>query len=128
MTITVGESFQRLSSGRKWYAYSGPIFGGAGVPALITMIDIPDTGLDDSYVRVIPYYGVPVVAAPGTALGIEITIDGIAITRSQADDILRLTKDFELFIPKQSRLLIESRNSFGNNTQERGVNVLGWYL
>jgi len=129
MTITVGETSTTLSSGRKWYAYSGVIVGGGAVPAFITLLNLPNTGLRDSFVRVNPFYSFPIAFAPGSALGIEVTIDGIVVLRSQGNDInYHRDESFELFVPKQSSMLIESRNTPANNGQERGCNLLGWYL
>tara|TARA_Y100000310_G_C20687791_1_gene820225 strand:+ start:2597 stop:2986 length:390 start_codon:yes stop_codon:yes gene_type:complete len=129
MTISVGESSTALSSGRKWYAYSGVVAGGGGVPAFITLLNLPDTGLRDSFVKVMPFYSFPIAFAPGSALGIEVTIDGIVVLRSQANDIIyQHDESYELFVPKQSSLLIESRNTAANNGQERGCNLIGWYL
>ena len=35
---------------------------------------------------------------------------------------------YDLFIPRQSKLEVISNNTADNNTQERGVNLIGYYL
>jgi len=131
MSITVGEAYATLSGRRRWYAYSGVVFGPVGAPTLITLVNIPNVGLKDSFIKILPYYGAPASILAGTGLGIEVSIDGISVLRSQADSIgssSPLPSSYDLFIPRGSALLIESRNTLGNNTQDRGVIVLGSYM
>jgi len=134
MSITVGEASAEMASGRRWYAYSGIVIGGVGVPALITLNNIPNTGLRDSFIKIFPYYGVPASVAGNSLLGFQVTIDGIVVLSAQFDDSDRgfsgngTGSNYELFVPRQSSILVESRNTPANNTQERGCNLLGWYM
>jgi len=128
-TINAGQSLQRFTQD-KWYAYSGIVQGDITVPASITLIDIPNTGLKNAFVKIQPSYGEPTVTSGGNALGISISIDGIEVVKSQLSDPNDRTEvvEYELFIPRQSRLEVISLNKAANNTQERGVTVLGWYV
>ena len=121
-----------LSTGNKWYSYSGEIVGDISVPASISMILIPNTGLKDSYVKIMPYYAKQVTTAVDTQLGINVLLDDVIIYNVQATDEDKFTHNYlefpELFIPRQSKLEIVSLNTSGNNTQKRGVNLIGWYL
>lgn len=129
MSINVGEVSTNLSDGERFYAYSGDIQGGVGLPATITLISIPNTGLRDSFVKIQPYFAMPITTASASQLGIQISIDGTSIYNDQLNNSLNVGKEeFELFIPRQSNLTILSLNTAGNNTQIRGVNVLGWRL
>ena len=110
----------------KWFANSGLIVGDVSVPATIELINIPNTGLKDSYVKIQPCFGKPVSAASGNGLGILIKINDIEIIKSQRDGDNNVDPfQFELFIPYQSKLEIISLNTSANNTQERGVTLLG---
>ncbi len=119
-----------LSGGDKWYSYSGSIFGDVSAPATIQLILVPNTGLRDSYVFIEPYYGVPVNTANASAPGIEVKIDNVTVIKNQANrqnnDMSHNT--FRIFIPRQSKLEVISLNTSANNTQERGCNVIGYYL
>ena len=131
---------QLLSEGTKWFAYSGQVQGDVSVPASITLIDIPNTGLRDSYVCIEPFFATPITVNTATSLGIEISIDDIVVFTgdqflvpdSQAS--FNLSKGgasgqkVTLFVPRQSKLTITSLNSSGNNNQQRGANVIGYFL
>ena len=123
-----------LSGGDKWFSYSGEIFGDVSAPATIQMVFIPNTGLKHSLIMIEPYYGVPVSTTSGSALGIEVKLDNVTVIKQQAnrygasgDDTSSL-REFKLFVPRQSKLEIISLNTSANNTQTRGVNLLGYYL
>jgi len=115
-----------LSGGDKWFSYSGEIFGDVSVPATIPMVLIPNTGLRDTYTIIQPSYGLPVSTSSTAILGIEVKINDTTVIKSQT--IRREGDDFVLFVPRQSKLEVISLNSSANNTQIRGVNVLGYYL
>jgi len=132
MSINVGQVSHFLSDGSRFYAYSGIVQGDVSVPATITLIDIPNTGLKDSFVKIIPSYGKLISGNSGSVLGISILIDGIEVANSQqyyqqSADASRATI-FELFIPRGSKLEIISLNTANNNTQNRGCTMLGWCL
>ena len=129
MSITIGEAYNTLGKTRCWYAYSGPVQGGGAVPAFVTLINIPNIGLKDTRIKILPYYGSPIALGTGDALGIEVTVDGLVVIRNQgAAHQHDFISSFELLVPKQSSLQIQSRNTGPNNAQDRGVNVVGWYL
>lgn len=126
-----------LSSGDKWFAYSGSIVGGVSVAATIPLITIPNTGLRDSYIDIQPIFGTLVSNAVGSSLGIEVKIDDVVVltcdqfsvtnwggTQLSTNQLLR----YSLFVPRQSKLEVISLNTTANNTQERGCNILGYYL
>ena len=122
-----------LSGGDKWYSYSGEVFGDVSVPATIPLITIDNTGLRDSYIVVQPYFGAAASTANGMILGLTIKIDGVVVVNTQgtqgnviSNDVLNET--FNLFVPRNSKLEIISRNTTDNNTQIRGANVIGYYL
>jgi len=119
-----------LPSGGKWHSYSGVQVGGPAIPATVELVKIPSTGLKDSYVKITPFYGLPVTTAPGDGLGIKIFINQVAVYESQASRRLNSDGDdfMELFIPQQSELQILSLNNANNTLQNRGVVVLGWWL
>ena len=123
-----------LSGGDKYYQYSGPLFGDVSVPATIQMVLIPNTGLRDSFVIIEPYYAKIISSAAGSAIGIEVKLDDVTVIKSQANrfgasgDGPGGFREFKLFVPRQSKLEIISLNTSANNTQERGVNLLGYYL
>jgi len=118
-----------LSGGDKYYSYSGEVFGDVSAPATISMITIDNTGLKDSYVKVLPYYGQPQSGAGNTALGIEIKLDNISIYNSQRVDPDNAREwPPEFFAPRNSKLEIISLNTSQNNTQTRGVNLIGYYV
>jgi hypothetical protein len=120
-----------LSGGDKYFSYSGVLFGDVSVPAAIQMIFIPNTGLRDSLVYLQPYYGLVVSSTTGAQLGIEVRLDDTTIYKAQSGrstDVNQVDNNIQLFVPRQSKLEIFSLNTSGNNTQERGVNLLGYYL
>jgi len=121
-----------LPGGGKWHSYSGSVSGGPTLPATVELVKIPSTGLKDSYVKILPFYGVATTTAAGDALGIKIFINQVAVYESQP---LRLQSNtmttpvtIELFIPQQSELQILSLNTNNNTLQNRGCAVLGWWL
>jgi hypothetical protein len=118
-----------LSSGDKWYSYSGSVIGDVSVPSSIQLNFIPNTGLRDSLVQITPFAGQPVTASANTGLGIEIKLDDVTIYKSQAERYWDfIDSPISLFIPRQSKLEIISLNTSGNNTQERGCALIGYYL
>ena len=131
MSINVGQVSHSLSDGSRFYAYSGIVQGDISAPATITLIDIPNSGLKDQFVKIQPSFGNPVSASGGQALGIAILIDGIEVIRQAYKDdadSVGYTQEFELFIPRQSRLEVISLNTASNNTQQRGCTMLGWCI
>ena len=124
-----------LSGGDKYYSYSGVLFGDVSVPASISMILIPNTGLRDSYIQIQPFFGRAISSSAATSLGIEVKLDDVTIFKQQGEDVgtaheqfARVQNLITLFIPRQSKLEIISLNTADNNTQERGANLLGYYL
>jgi hypothetical protein len=126
-TINAGQSLQRFTQD-KWYAYSGVVQGDVSVPATITLIDIPNSGLKNGFIKIQPCYGNAVSTSVGNQLGIEVKIDGVSVFDAQAHYPYGDRDNFELFVPKQSRLEVISLNTSNNNNQKRGVTVLGWYV
>ncbi len=118
-----------LSGGDKWFSYSGIIFGDVSAPATIQMVFIPNTGLRDSLVQIQPFYANEVSSSSGDQLGIIVKLDDVEIIKQSprgiSDDRNEQTN---IFVPRQSKLEILSSNTSGNNTQERGVNLIGYYL
>jgi len=126
-------SSQELPSGGKWSAYSGSVGQFASIPSSVDLIEIPSTGLADSYVKIFPFYGRPTTTAAGDALGIEVLIDQVTVYKSRngrsgVSFDAQGTAPIELFVPKQSNLQVKSINTANNTLQERGVCVLGWAL
>ena len=120
-----------LSGGDKYYSYSGEVFGDVSVPATIQLIFIPNTGLRDSMVVVHPFYGDPASRSNEQQLGTKVKLNDVTIFNSQraADNNYGSVENtINLFIPRQSKLEIISLNTSGNNTQLRGVTVIGYYL
>ena len=121
-----------LSGGDKWYSYSGVLFGDVTVPATIPMITIANTGLKDSYVKIQPYFALEVASAPNNSfLGVLVSLNDNTIVKTQYTRAVIEHDKFitiELFIPRQSKLEVLSLNTSANNTQERGVNLIGYYL
>jgi hypothetical protein len=118
-----------LSGGDKWFSYSGVTFGDVSVPATIQLNFIPNTGLRDSYVVVQAFYGLAVSGTGTAQLGIIIKINDTEVVKFQGREYSREDNDtFNLFVPRQSKLEVLSINTSGNNTQERGANILGYYL
>ena len=118
-----------LSTGDKYYSYSGVIQGDVSVPATIQLIFIPNTGLRDSLVQIQPFYANEVSSSSGDQLGIIVKLDDVEIIKQSprgiSDDRNEQTN---IFVPRQSKLEILSSNTSGNNTQERGCNIIGYYL
>ena len=121
-----------LSGGQKWFSYSGVVFGDVSAPATIQLNFIPNTGLRDSLVSIQPFYGRENNDSGGNILGIEIKLNDVTIIKQQAAVAgaysIRNQTDFNIFVPRQSKLEIISLNTSGNNVQERGCTVLGYYL
>jgi len=120
---------QTLPSGNKWYSYSGSVSGGPTIPATVELVKISSTGLKDSYVKIIPFYALPISLNAGDALGIKIFINQVAVYEAQVLNEYRRGQGelaIELFIPLQSELQILSLNTAANTLQNRGVAVLGW--
>ncbi len=121
----------KTSDGTKWYSYSGMIVGDVSVPATISLTSIPNTGLSDSFIKIKYILSQPVSTASNAQLGIIVKINDIEVINSQGPDPNEggaPQDEFELFVPMQSKLEILSLNTSANNTQERGVNTMGWYI
>ena len=118
-----------LSTGNKWYSYSGQVFGDVTSPASITLVTIPNTGLRDSYV-VIQYSCGQIVSSGGDQLGISVKLNDVEIINAQTDLREReiTPETWNIFVPRQSKLEVISLNTSANNTQLRGVTVIGYYL
>tara|TARA_R110000824_G_scaffold158505_1_gene332471 strand:- start:1034 stop:1426 length:393 start_codon:yes stop_codon:yes gene_type:complete len=124
-----------LSVGNKWYSYSGTIQGGVGAPASISLILVPNSGLRDSFISLQPFFGPPVATGTDDALGIIVYLDDQEIYRQQnkwendaATFDLDVSNKIELFIPRQSKLEVQSLNTSNNNSQLRGCNLIGYFL
>jgi len=119
-----------LSGGDKYYSYSGMTFGDVSVPATIPLILIPNTGLRDSFVRISAIYGEPNSVAAGSGLGVSIKLDDVEIIDSQPSthNFVSDHGSFDIFVPRQSKLEVLSINTSSNNTQTRGVTLIGYYL
>tara|TARA_Y100001938_G_scaffold44699_1_gene62068 strand:+ start:51 stop:425 length:375 start_codon:yes stop_codon:yes gene_type:complete len=118
-----------LSGGDKWFSYSGVLQGGVTLPASIQMILIPNTGLRDSLVQIMPFFGQPISSGGTEALGLEIKLNDVSIYNMQRFDPNDYKGDFtQLFVPRQSKLEIISLNTDDNNSQNRGCNIIGYYL
>jgi len=127
--IETGQASHNLKSGRQWYAYSGVVQGGPALPAFVTLISILSTGLKDSFVKIMPFYGQPQAAGSNDALGMLILIDDIEVCEWQQRVDTAVTAELiELFVPRSSKLEIKSINTANNSLQDRGVTMLGWYL
>ena len=119
-----------LSVGNKWYSYSGVRFGDVSAPATIQLNFIPNTGLRDSIIQIQPFFGLTQSSSESEQLGLLVKLDDVEIIK-QLERKQNTSFDatpFNLFIPRQSKLEVISLNSSGNNTQERGCNVIGYYL
>ena len=132
MTLSVGLNSRLLSSGERFYAYSGIVQGDVSVPASVTLLSF-ESGLRDSFIKIQPSFDKPASTAVNTSLGLSISIDGVEVYKSQSVDGSSRRNDernheIELFIPKQSTVEVTSLNTSGNNTQGRGATLLGWYL
>ncbi len=123
-----------LSTGDKWFSYSGVVQGDVSVPATIQLNLIPNTGLRDSLIIIEPYYTAVISTSVNQGLGIEVKINDVTVIKQQGnrfgasgDDTSSL-REFKLFVPRQSKLEVISLNTSANNTQTRGCNLLGYYL
>ena len=67
-TINTGESLQRFTQD-KWYAYSGIVQGDVSVPASITLVDIPNSGLRNAFVKITAFYAQPIGLGATDTLG-----------------------------------------------------------
>ena len=119
-----------LSVGDKWYSYSGVLQGDVSVPATISMILIPNTGLRDSLVYIQPFFGLTQSSSESEQIGLLVKIDDVEIIKQleRKQNTAFDATPFNLFIPRQSKLEIISLNASANNTQERGVTLIGYYL
>tara|TARA_R110000822_G_scaffold103063_1_gene229603 strand:+ start:266 stop:649 length:384 start_codon:yes stop_codon:yes gene_type:complete len=121
-----------LSGGDKYYSYSGELFGDVSVPATIPMITIDNTGLRDSLIQIQPYFGQLVNTSNNEGLGIEIKLDNVTIFKNQIYQATirsnQIENQLQFFAPRNSKLEVISNNTTGNNTQTRGVTLIGYYL
>jgi hypothetical protein len=119
-----------LSGGDKWFSYSGVVFGDVSVPATIQLNFIPNTGLRDSLIQIQPFFGLTQSSSESAQLGLLVKLNDVEIIKQleRKQNTSFDTTPFNLFIPRQSKLEVISLNSSGNNTQERGCNVIGYYL
>ena len=119
-----------LSVGDKWFAYSGLLQGDASVPAVIELINVPNTGLRDCLMKVQPFYSLPAVTTFQEGLGIQINFDdNIVYEFKSPDGFMRdIQTPIDLFVPRQTKVTILSLNTSGNNSQSRGATALGYYL
>jgi|TARA_R110000824_G_scaffold6753_3_gene31164 hypothetical protein len=132
MALNLGTQ-QLLSNGTKYFSYSGLVVGDITVPASISLITIENTGLRDSLVCLYPFFAAEITSNVGDALGLIVSIDDIEVFKSQVRNWNRENTQLppmesKLFIPRQSKLQVLSLNTAGNNTQERGCNLIGYYL
>ena len=126
----ISSSQTKLSDGTKWFSYSGMLVGDVSVPSTVPLTTILNTGLQDSYVEIRPIYGKAVSTTNGQQLGIIIKINDLEVAKSQPAESTEVERNnvFKYFVPRQSKLEILSINATSNNTQERGVTTLGWYI
>jgi|TARA_R110000823_G_scaffold209147_1_gene339398 hypothetical protein len=117
-----------LSGGDKYYSYSGVLFGDVSVPATIQMINIDNTGLKDSYIKISPFFGKEVSSSSDHQLGVSVKLDDVEIINRQNFYYSSDDGHLELFMPRNSKLEILSLNTTNNNTQTRGVTLIGYYL
>lgn len=119
-----------LSIGDKWFSYSGLKTGDFSLPATIELIRIPNTGLKDSLVQIQPYFSLPTVTTFQEGLGIQIQIDDKIVYEFKSPDpyYRDIQTPINLFVPRQSKFVVLSLNTNGNNGQSRGCTVLGYYL
>ena len=129
MSINVGQVNHFLSDGSRFYAYSGVLQGDVSVPASITLISIPNTGLKDTFVKIQPFFGQEVSSSSGQQLGFQVLIDdNIVFEYGNLTYALNDHNHYEFFVPRGSKLECISINKPNNNTQDRGVAMLGWCL
>ena len=117
-----------LSGGDKYYSYSGVLFGDVSVPATIQMINIDNTGLKDSYIKISPFFGKEVSSSSDHQLDVSVKLDDVEIINRQNFYYSSDDGHLELFMPRNSKLEILSLNTTNNNTQTRGVTLIGYYL
>jgi len=119
-----------LSNGDRWYSYSGLVFGDATLPATVELVRIPNVGLRDSLVKIQPFFGLPPSVSPNEGLGIQIYVDDTIVYEFKPPDpyYRNIQNPIDLFVPRQTELLILSLNTSGNNGQARGCTVLGYYV
>ena len=127
-TTILGPSKNNLSDGRRWYAYSGVITGDVSVPSSISLINIPNIGLEDTYVTVTPFYDKAVSTTNGNQLGVIIKVNDEEIIKSQPAESTEVERNqkFSFFVERQQSLEVLSINTSANNTQGRGVLVTAW--
>ena len=119
----------KTSDGSKWFSYSGMVVGDVSAPSSISLTNIPNTGLLDSFIKINSPLSQPVSTAANSQLGLAVKINDVEVINSQGPDPNDFYQtEFELFVPRQSKLEILSLNTSANNTQERGVTTLGWYF
>ena len=118
-----------LSDGNRYFANSGVVFGDVTSPATISLVTIPNTGLRDSFV-IIQYSTGQIVSSGGDQLGISVKLNDVEVINAQSDLREREInpETWNLFVPRQSKLEIISLNTAANNTQNRSINLLGYYL
>jgi len=121
-----------LSGGDKYYSYSGSLSGDVSLPATIQMIFIPNTGLRDSYIEILPYQGQPIATGVNDGIGLRIKMNDETIyedkSRSNYNNAPSVDNTIKLFIPRQSKLEVLSINTDNNNSQTRGCTLIGYYL
>lgn len=118
-----------LSDGNRYFANSGVVFGDVTSPATFPLVTIPNTGLRDSFV-IIQYSTGQIVSSSGDQLGISVKLNDVEVINAQSDLREREInpETWNLFVPRQSKLEIISLNTAANNTQNRSINLLGYYL
>ena len=67
----------------KWFANSGLTSGDVSAPATIELINIPNTGLRNAYVKIQAFYGKPIDVGEADHLGILVKINDTEIIKSQ---------------------------------------------
>ena len=96
------------------------------------MITIDNTGLRDSLIQIQPYFGQLVNTSNNEGLGIEIKLDNVTIFKNQIYQATirsnQIENQLQFFAPRNSKLEVISNNTTGNNTQTRGVTLIGYYL
>jgi len=131
MSVSVGLNQKLLTQGERFYAYSGVVQGDISVPASISLLSFSN-GLRDAFVKIQPFQGQPIATGVNDGLGITILIDGVEVykdkERSNYNNAPSVDNQIELFVPRQSTIEVQSINTANNNTQDRGVLLLGWYL
>ena len=121
---------QGLNESNRWYVYCGLKQGDITNPATVELVNVPNTGLKDSYIQIQPFFGLPVSTSANEGLGIQVLIDDEIVYEFKGPDPFyrNIPESINLFVPRQSNVKILSLNTSGNNSQSRGCTVLGWYL